>query len=59
MSPTKRLVIDLKHESGPAEILMWSVDAGEALERDPDRYREKLPVGMKFGPHHGAGRLVH
>lgn len=37
---------------GPAELEMWSVGAKDAKARDPDRYVDKLPRGVKPGPGH-------
>ena len=34
---------------GPFQIEMWSVNADEALMRDPERYALKLPKHMKPG----------
>jgi hypothetical protein len=55
---TRRLIWDLKHESGPAQINHWSTDAGDMLERDPERYVEKLPPGVEPGPHVGVNRII-
>jgi hypothetical protein len=71
MAPTKTLIWDLQHpgcknscgicgdQAGPAQILMWSTDAGDALERAPTRYVRELPEGVQPGPHTGADRLIH
>lgn len=58
MAPTKRLIIDLKDPSGPSEVFLWSTDAAESLERDPSRYVEKLPPGMKMGPRSGTNWII-
>jgi hypothetical protein len=44
---------------GPAEMDCFSVAAGEALERDPQRYVRELPEGMAPGPRTGGNRVIH
>ena len=46
------LIWDLKADEGPVGIEMWSIDARDALKRDPERFVVKLPKGMKPGPAH-------
>jgi hypothetical protein len=46
----KAIIYDLEDESGPAMVLTHSVNAAEAVERDPKRYVRKLPEGVKLGP---------
>jgi hypothetical protein len=55
---SRRIVWDLLHESGPAQIEMDHVHAGDALERDKGRYVAELPVGVRPGPHVGANRVI-
>lgn len=43
---------DLGAEDGPVQIEMRSVNARDALQRDPKRYVIKLPRGVKPGPAH-------
>jgi hypothetical protein len=42
----------------PAQISMPNVNEGEALERDPERYRKTLPEGVQLGPHAGPDRII-
>jgi hypothetical protein len=48
----------LKEHGGPCQVDMFSVAAGEALERDPARYVEHLPDGVEPGPKHGTNRVI-
>ena len=45
-------VWDLKADNGPLQLIMRSVNARDALARDPERYVLKLPRGVKPGPAH-------
>jgi hypothetical protein len=54
---SKRIVWDLDHVSGPAQIEMDHTNAGGALMNGGGRYVEVLPEGMIAGPHVGANRL--
>jgi hypothetical protein len=64
---TKIIIWDLEHpgcdqcggQARPAQILMWSTDAGDFLERAPSRYVRELPDGVAPGPHHGSNWIVH
>lgn len=37
---------------GPVELSMWSVDAADAMERQPGRFVANLPRGLKPGKAH-------
>lgn len=41
-----------RRQGGPVEIEMWSVNAREAMERDPERYVLELPPGLRPGHGH-------
>lgn len=41
-----------KRDGGPVQIDLWTVDANEAMRRDPDRYVKSLPRGTKPGRAH-------
>jgi hypothetical protein len=43
-------VWDLEARDGPVQMVMRSVNARDALKRDPNRYTLKLPKGIKPGP---------
>lgn len=43
-------VWDLEATDGPVQMIMRSVNARDALKRDPNRYALKLPRGVKAGP---------
>jgi hypothetical protein len=47
-----------KDHGKAAEIDAWSTSAGEAIERDPLRYRSELPEGVELGPCAGTARLI-
>jgi hypothetical protein len=52
------VIWDLGDETGPAEMKVHTVNADEALARDPKRYVRHLPDGMKPGPKSGLQRVV-
>ena len=43
-------VWDLEAAGGPVQLIMRTVNAKDALRRDPNRYVLKLPRGIKPGP---------
>jgi len=59
MSPdgSRRVIFDLDHPSGVAQIEMDSVNAGGALANGKGRYVLSLPEGMIAGPCVGAHRI--
>jgi hypothetical protein len=42
----------------PVQMDMDHVLAGDALERDPTRYRDSLPDGVERGPKWGPHRVI-
>ena len=53
-----RMIWDIEHDTGPAQIRSHAIKAMEAMQNDPQRYRVTLPDGMKPGPHVGARAIV-
>jgi hypothetical protein len=52
------IIFDLRHPSGPAEVMMHGIDALDAVARDPKRYMRWLPALTKLGPKQGVNRIV-
>jgi hypothetical protein len=48
-----------RENDGPVEIEAHTVHAGEMLERDPGRYVDVLPRGLRPGPKSGEQRVRH